>query len=180
MAMIPSFIPNEVPADERSFGALPVGKYPVVVTESEVKATKNGNGSYLDCTLEVIEGDFKGRKLWAKFNVQNSNQEAVRIAQRQLADMALAVGHQGELRDSADLHYKPLIARVEFIPSGTVTKSGYRYDQDSNDVKGFEKYNGAATGGQGNAPSAGPTAGATNASTSGSPSSGAAPWQRAA
>lgn len=173
MAMIQSFNPAEVPADDRSFGALPAGKYPVVVTESEIKQTKNNDGTYLDCTLEVIEGDGKGRKLWAKFNLQNPNAEAVRIAQRQLADMALAVGHQGELRDSADLHYKPLIARVEFIPSGTVTKSGYRYDQDSNDVKGFEKYNGAATGGQGNAP-------ASSSPTTTAPSSGS-PWaQRAA
>jgi len=172
MAMIPAFNPAEVPEDERSFGALPAGKYPLHVTDSDVKSTKNNNGSYLDCTLEVIEGEYKGRKLWAKFNLENQNPEAVRIAQRQLADLCLAIGHQGELRNSEHLHYKPFVGRVEFIASGTTTKSGYTYDRDSNDVKGFEKYNGAATGGQGNAPA---SSSPTNA-----PSSGAAPWQRAA
>lgn len=173
MAMIPAFNPAEVPEDERSFGALPAGKYPLRVTDSDVKPTKKGDGTYLDCALEVIEGEYKGRKLWAKFNLENPNQEAVNIARRQLADLCLAIGHQGELRDSAHLHYKPFVGRVEFIPAGTTTKSGYTYDRDSNDVKGFEKYNGTATGGQGNAP-------ASSSPTTTAPSSGAAPWQRAA
>ena len=58
---------NQAMADLRGFDAnqveptaaldpVPAGKYPAVITESEMKPTKNGAGSYLQLTFQVIEG----------------------------------------------------------------------------------------------------------------------------
>lgn len=52
---------SEVP----DFEALPKGYYPVIVVEVVKKENKAGNGEYLNWTLEVAEGEFANRKLWA-------------------------------------------------------------------------------------------------------------------
>ena len=51
-----------------AFEPIPAGKYLVVLTNSEQKPTKSAQGSFLELTFEVIEGEFKGRKVcltWA-------------------------------------------------------------------------------------------------------------------
>ena len=35
--------------------------------------TKNGGGSYLQLTFQVLDGPYKGRLLWARLNLTNSN-----------------------------------------------------------------------------------------------------------
>ena len=74
-----NFNANEVePALE--FEAIPAGKYLAVITASEIKATQSGSGSYLELTFEVIEGEYRARKLWARLNLDNPNPVAVKIA----------------------------------------------------------------------------------------------------
>ena len=72
---------------ESQFSPVPNGDYPVIITESEMKPTKNGAGQYLQLVLEVIEGPYKGRKVWERLNIVNSNQTAVEIAQRSLSQI---------------------------------------------------------------------------------------------
>ena len=38
---------------------IPAGKNLAVVTDSEMKPTKSGNGSYLELTLQIIDGEYK-------------------------------------------------------------------------------------------------------------------------
>ena len=46
------------------FEAIPAGKYLAIITDSGMKETKAGTGNYLELTLQIIEGEFKGRNLW--------------------------------------------------------------------------------------------------------------------
>ena len=78
-----AFDANTVQPQE-SFDVLPAGFYPVMITESEMKGTSTG-GQMLVLTLEVIEGQFKGRKVWERLNLVNNNEQAVQIAQRSLS-----------------------------------------------------------------------------------------------
>lgn len=100
---------NEI--EERSFDPLPMGDYTLVVTASETKATKNGNGEYLSCTMEIVDGNYKGRKLFANFNLKNQSAEAVSIARAELAALCRAVRVPSP-RDSSELHDKPFDARI--------------------------------------------------------------------
>lgn len=112
------FNPEEVDTEgsgSGSFEPLPAGWYPVVIIDSEEKETRAGNGSYLQLTLEVIDGEYKGRLLWARLNLNNPNAKAVEIAQRDLANICKAVGVLAP-KHSSDLHYKPLAARVKIRP----------------------------------------------------------------
>ena len=94
------------------FEPIPAGKYLVVITNSEMKPTKAGNGSFLELTFEIIKGDYRGRKLWARLNLENPNPLAVKIARAELSALCRAVGVM-EPRDSAELHNLPLIVTVK-------------------------------------------------------------------
>ena len=71
MANLGSFNANKVDP-MADFEPIPAGKYLAVITGSEMKATKSGNGSFLELVFEVAEGEFKGRKLWARLNLRKA------------------------------------------------------------------------------------------------------------
>lgn len=86
---------------------IPAGPYIAIVTESEMKATKAGDGRYLQLTFQIIEGEYKGRLVWARLNLENPNQTAVEIARAELSAICRAVGVM-KPSDSAALHNIPL------------------------------------------------------------------------
>ena len=106
-----NFNANEVePATD--FEPIPAGKYIACIVASEMRPTKNGNGSYLELTFEVLEGEYKGRKLWARLNLDNPSQMAVKIARAALSSLCRAVGVM-QPRDSIELHNLPLTISVK-------------------------------------------------------------------
>ncbi|MDZ4852132.1 MAG: DUF669 domain-containing protein [Pirellulaceae bacterium] len=111
---------------------IPAGKYAAVITESEMKPTKSGGGSYLQLTLEVIEGEYKGRMLWVRLNLENPNAVAVQIARKELSAICRAVGVM-QPKDSQDLHHLPLIVDVR-------CKKRSDCDELSNVVKAYRTY----------------------------------------
>lgn len=113
------FDANQVPAAE-SREPIPAGWYKAVITESEEKPTKAQTGSYLQMTLEIIEGEHAGRKVFERLNLNNPNQTAVDIAQRTLSSICRGVGVMTP-RASQDLHDKPLMVKVKVKPA----KDGY-------------------------------------------------------
>lgn len=110
MALLPSFDFDAVQTND--FAPLPVGEYTAAIVESEEKQTKAGTGSYLNLTLEVIEGNFKGRKVWERLNLNNPNQTAVNIAQQTLKAIHIAQGKSSPALDSSELHNVPMKIKV--------------------------------------------------------------------
>jgi hypothetical protein len=94
---------------------LPAGWYKAVITESLEKPTKAQTGSYLQMTVEIIEGQYQGRKVIERLNLNNPNGTAVEIAQRTLSAICRAVGVMTP-RDSSDLHDKPFMVQVKVKP----------------------------------------------------------------
>ena len=90
----------------QTYEVLPEGIYEAVITDSRMQTTKSGTGEMLVLTLEVISGDYKGRKLWDRLNLVNPNPTAVVLARQALAHLCLAIGvHQ--LHDTIELHNRP-------------------------------------------------------------------------
>lgn len=112
-----------------NFDALPAGEYQVIITQSEFKMTKNGSGSYLELRQEVQDGQFRGRLLFDRLNLDNSNQKAVEIAQKQLAQICHAIGVM-QVSDSEQLHNRPMVAIVK-------VRNDPQYGT-SNEVKGYK------------------------------------------
>jgi len=120
----------------QSFDIMEPGKYPMVFTDSEMKATAAGTGEYLQLTAEIIDGQHKGRKLWVRLNLENPNRTAVEIAERELASICQAVGVMTP-SDSAELHNIPFVGTVKIEPAKG------QYDA-RNSIGGYASMSGAA------------------------------------
>lgn len=178
MASLNGFDASQVP-EQMEFTALPEGQYVVIATASEMKPTKNGQGQFLQFTFEVLDGPMKGRKVWARLNLINSNQTAVDIAQRELGAICRAVGII-KPDDSAELHNKPLLI--------TVAVEIDERKREGNVIKKYEALNAGGAAPVGNAAPAGtapwgaaPPQVAQPAATTNpwsAPAAGAAPWKK--
>jgi hypothetical protein len=95
---------------------IPAGWYKAVIEATEEKPTKAQTGSYLQLTIQVIEGEHAGRKVIDRLNLNNPNATAVETAQRTLSSICRAVGVMTP-RDSADLMDKPMMVKVKVKPA---------------------------------------------------------------
>lgn len=105
MASLAGFNAAEVEPNA-GFDVIPAGDYEACIVGSEMKTTKNGNGSYLNLEIQIISGQYQNRKLFEKLNLQNQNATAVTIAKGTLSAICRAVGVLTP-NDSSDLHNKP-------------------------------------------------------------------------
>ena len=150
-------------APQATYQPIPAGTYPVGIVDSDVKPTKSG-GVQAVFTLQVADGEFTGRKVFARINVRNPSPQAEQIGQSQLSALLHACGVM-QMQDTAQLHGKVIRARI------VVRKDETGQYGDSNEVKGFE----AVAGG---APAFSAPAGAAAAP---APAAAAVPpWKRAA
>lgn len=129
MANLNGFNAHEVEPTS-NFEPLPAGKYLAAITESEMKPTKNGSGSYLQLAFTILEGEFKNRVLWARLNLNNPNATAVKIARSELSAICHAVGVM-QPRDSIELHNIPLLITVKL-------KKREDTGELTNEIKGYE------------------------------------------
>jgi hypothetical protein len=130
MANLHGFNANHVePTTE--FEPIPAGKYLAAITDSEVKPTKSGSGSYLQLAFQIVEGEFKGRFVWARLNLDNANSTAVQIARAELSAICRAVGVMTP-NDSVELHNLPLVITVK-------CKKRDDTGEISNEIKGYAK-----------------------------------------
>ena len=118
-------------------GVIPVGEYNLQMASSQIKPTQAGDGHFVEATLEVLDGQYKGRKFWMTYNVWNKNETTVRIAQQELSAIGHAVGVYA-LSDTEQLHGKPFTAEV-VVKAGTE-----RYPDPKNAMKNVVPYKGVA------------------------------------
>ena len=118
-----------------SFDPIPAGWYTAIISNSEMKATRDGYGEFLSLTLQVIEGQYENRLVFARLNLKNANDKAVAIARKDLAAICRAVGVMSP-QASEELHDKPLMIKVK------VRAASGDYEA-SNDIGGYKAVEGA-------------------------------------
>ena len=123
---------NHDPLD--SFEAIPAGDYRAMATDSEMRPTKAGTGSYLQITWELLDEPYRSRKLWSRLNLENPNTQAVEIAQRELSSICRAVGILRP-KDSAEFHGVPISLKVG-------VEKRQDYGELANRIKGYASVNG--------------------------------------
>jgi hypothetical protein len=119
---------------QQSFDPLPDAWYTVIMTKSEMKPTKDGSGAYLESELTVQDPSHKGRKIYYRLNLKNTNPVAQEIAYKQLSAICHAVGVI-QCEDSQQLHGLPFKVKVVIKRDD----SG-KYDP-SNEVKAIKSVN---------------------------------------
>ena len=120
-----------------SYDPIPADWYKAVITETEEKPTKAQTGSYLQLTIEVIEGHYQGRRVFERLNLKNPNVVAVEIAQRSLSSICRSIGVNNP-QNSEELMDKPLMIKVAVKPA----QGEYGA---SNEIKGYDAVGGATT-----------------------------------
>lgn len=124
------FNASEVEPQSSSFTPIPAGKYLAVINDDQMKDTKAGTGRYLQLEFEIIEGEYTGRRLWARLNLENPNPMAVQIARSELSSICRAVNVL-QLRDTVELHNLPLVISVR-------CKKSKDSDEMTNEIAGYE------------------------------------------
>ena len=129
MANLNGFNANNV-EPSTAFDPVPADKYLAIITESEMKDTKSGNGQYLELKFQIVEGEYANRNVWARLNLDNPNAQAVQIARGQLSAICRAVGVMTP-KDSCELHDLQLVIKVK-------CKKREDTGEIANEVKGYE------------------------------------------
>lgn len=104
---------SEVPEDTR-FSPLPKGQYKVMIVDDEEKTSSKGH-EYIVLTIEVIDGDFKGRKLWENLHLNCGNAVAVNIAMQTCKKIGEAIGNVN-ITDTKQMLDKPFLIEVATKP----------------------------------------------------------------
>jgi hypothetical protein len=130
MANLNNFNANEVESTN-DFDPIPAGKYAAMITASQMKDAKNGTGSYLELTFQILEGEYQNRLLWARLCLTHTKEVTSKIARGHLSAICKAVGVLTP-HDSAELHNLPLILNVKLKKR---TDNG----ELTNDLRGFSK-----------------------------------------
>lgn len=138
----------------QTFEVLPAGAYIAQAVESSYGQMKNGNGDELGLTFVVLDGAYKGRKLWSRLYVKHTNEKTQAIAQEQLSALCKAIGVV-KVTDTAVLERKPVSLVVAIEPA----TGGY---PAKNVIKGYVAPGGQAPAAAFTAPAAAPQGAASN------------------
>lgn len=117
------------PSRPREDGPIPNDWYRMWIVSTEIRPTKAGTGKRMELELDVVAGEYKGRKVWEGLNIQNPNAQAQEIALRDLAAICQATGVLA-FTTPAQLHRKVMLVKV-----GTERREGYK---DRNIVLGYK------------------------------------------
>lgn len=109
-------------------GPMPKGDYKMALVGSKQK-TSEKNNKYLEMVFEVIEGVYKGRKVWYNFNLWHPNPDAENFAKERLSGLIYACGLPG-INDTDELLHKEFVGSVDLDTRG---------DKDRNTMAGFKR-----------------------------------------
>lgn len=113
----------EAEAKKGGFDPLPDGMYVVMVAKSDIRQSKSSDGKYAAMEYEVVEGEYKGRKVFENLNLWNSNSTAVSIAKAALGNLQLAC-RLPKISDTSELHGIPFVLKV-----------GQKKDKDTGEIR---------------------------------------------
>lgn len=95
------------------FDPIPSGQYKAIIEDTErvpTKDTSNDN-EYLNLKISITEGDYKGRIVFERLNIWNSNPKAVNIAKDTLYDICHAI-NVPKVQNHEELRYKELGVKI--------------------------------------------------------------------
>lgn len=99
------------PSEGVNTDPIPVGRYKMAIEDSDYKPGSKPSTMVLAITLAVLEGEFKGRKVFENLNLVNPSAQAQMIASEQLSAICRATGVI-KPGPSTDLHGRPFEADV--------------------------------------------------------------------
>jgi hypothetical protein len=91
MAII-NFNANEVAPDAGRGDPVPLGWYIFVAKELKLEPTQDTLGTKITGIMEIVDGQYKGRKVYHNFNMTNPSEKAQKIGRGQFSALCHATG----------------------------------------------------------------------------------------
>jgi hypothetical protein len=91
---------------------LPDGEYDATITDADYRETKTGTGYYVSVEYLITGGEYADRKVWANYNLVNSNPKAQEIGEQQFAKLCLATLGKPSCGDTDELIGSSLVIGV--------------------------------------------------------------------
>jgi hypothetical protein len=154
---------NELPQGNNNFEPLPAGWYTAIISQSELKATKAGNGQYIKLRYDITGPSHQGRVVFGNLNIKNANPKAEEIGRADLGEIMRAIG-LAKVTDTDQLIGGQIGIKLSI-------KDDAQYGA-SNEVKGFKSLSGSA------APAAAVIPAKTAAPAPAAPAKAAPPWAK--
>ena len=126
---------NELPQGNNNFEPLPAGWYTATISQSELKATKAGNGQYIKLRYDITGPSHQGRVVFGNLNIKNANPKAEEIGRADLGEIMRAIG-LAKVTDTDQLIGGQIGIKLSI-------KDDAQYGA-SNEVKGFKSLSGSA------------------------------------
>ena len=82
-------------AEKKSYEPLDDDNYTVSLNRVGEKSTKAGNGTLIDVSFQVTDGEFKNRLIWDSFLISQPNPKAAGIGLQRLDKMLKSIGVHG-------------------------------------------------------------------------------------
>jgi len=104
--------------NEKTYELLEKGQYKMICIESEIKETKNGQGSYIKLCFEVVDNERAGKRVYDSMIIAYTGGKdevaTVRIGKAKLAQVTKALNIPVfSFKDTSQLHHKELLCQVE-------------------------------------------------------------------
>lgn len=116
-----------------TFDPIPKGDYQAIVTDSQLKTTKAGDGEYIELTMQIVDGEHSGRRHWERLNVVNKNDKTQSIARSHLNQLAQAC-NVPNMKNTTELHDVPFVLSLDLD----------RREEGRNKVMGYSSLKAAA------------------------------------
>ncbi len=162
-----------------AYEVLPAGRYQVQIVDSDLRVTKDGTGQYLWLMMDILDGEYHGRKVFDQLNLINRSAQTVEIAQRTLSAICHATGKM-QVSDSEELHLIAMTITVTVEPpkNGYGERNRIRYLTPEAAAKANGKSAAAPNRSQRPAATASAQAPAPASTATPTPRPGSAPWKR--
>lgn len=142
MAQI-NFDARNVAPDEGRAGPIPTDWYNMALVESEYGPTEKSSAEApamkITAVFQVVDGQYKGRKIYHNFNMQNPSEKAEKIGRAQFSALCHAVNVL-MCADTVQLHNIPLKGRVKLVPEVKDAVGNVQYEA-KNEITAFKGYN---------------------------------------
>ena len=114
--------------EKKSYEPLPDDSYTVSLNRVAEKSTKAGNGTLVDVSFQVTDGEFKNRLIWDSFLISHPNPKAAGIGLQRLDSMLKSMGVYGGFEalgnDSSQL--ESFIGKEFIVNTAVESNPGYK------------------------------------------------------
>ena len=121
-------IQTQETGEKKVYAPLPDDSYTVSLNRISEKSTKAGNGTMINVSFQVSDGEFKNRLIWDSFLISHPNVKAAGIGLQRLDSMLKSIGVHGgfEALGNDSTQLEQFIGKEFIVNTAVESNPGYK------------------------------------------------------